>query len=157
MDKRMSAIQIITNLLFILKISVLRLLFFFFFLNDPPPPEIPSLPLPAALPTPPARGEGSAPPSPPPPFHLGPVVVADEVQEPVHERLPPGLADDLRAQDRVTELARQPGLERLTRVDRKGEHVGHLIDAQVVPLEGAHLVRPDEMQAELTFLDPFLG
>ena len=34
-------------------------------------------------------------------FHLGAVLVAEQVQQPVHERRPPLLADELRAEDDV--------------------------------------------------------
>ncbi len=75
-----------------------------------------------------------------------PVVVAEQVQQPVHERRPPGLADDLRAEDRVAELARQPSAQRVAAVDREREHVGRLVDPEVLALQRADLVRPDEVR-----------
>ena len=53
------------------------------------------------------RGGGSVAPSRLALVHLRAVVVADEMQHPVHERRAPVLADDLRAEDDVAELPRQ--------------------------------------------------
>ena len=40
-----------------------------------------------------------------------------------------------------------------TTVDREREHVGRLVDAEVVALQRAHLVGPDERQPELAVVD----
>src|SRR4051812_46329495 len=85
------------------------------------------------------------------------MVLPDQVQQPVDERRPPRLADHLRAEHRVAELARQPGCERLATVDREREHVGDLVAPDVVALELPHLVGTDEMQAELALRDPSLA
>jgi hypothetical protein len=85
------------------------------------------------------------------------VVIADEVQEPVHEGRLPGLADDLWAENGVAELSRELGLERLARVDREREHVCNLVDPEMLSLECADLVRPDEVQPELALIDALLG
>ena len=82
-----------------------------------------------------------------------PVVVADEVEQAVHERRPPGFAHDLRAEHRVAELARQPGRQLLAPVDREGQHVGRLVDAEVLAFERAHLLRADERDAQLALVD----
>src|SRR2546428_2869328 len=37
-------------------------------------------------------------------LHLGAVVVPEQVEQPVHERLPPLVADDLGAEHRIAEL-----------------------------------------------------
>src|SRR6476646_11216632 len=88
-------------------------------------------------------------------LHLGAVLVAEQMQETMHERLPPGLAGDLRAENRVAELAWHPFRQALAAVDRKREHVGRLVDIQMLALQRADLVRADEQQAELSLLDPF--
>ena len=70
-----------------------------------------------------------------PRLHLDAVVVADEVQDRVHERRPPRVADDLRAEDDVAELARYARRQRLSAVDRKRERIGLLVHAEMVALE----------------------
>ena len=87
-------------------------------------------------------------------LHLGTVVVAQEVEKAVRERRAPGVADDLRAEDDVAELAGNAGGERVAAVDREREHVGRLVDAQVLALQRAALVRADERDPELAVLDP---
>ena len=79
------------------------------------------------------------------------------MQKPVHKRDAPGLADHLRAENRISELARQAGLEGVAPVDREGEHVRHLVDSQMLALERTDLIRPDEVQPELAVVDPLLG
>ena len=64
-------------------------------------------------------------------LHLGPVVVAEQVQQPVRERPAPLVADDLRADDDVAERARHPVGQLVAAVDREREHVGHLVDPEV--------------------------
>ena len=85
------------------------------------------------------------------------MLVAEQVQQPVHERRPPLLADDLRAEDDVAERARHPVGQLVPPVDREGEHVGRLVDAEVVALQRAHLVGPGEREPELAVLDPLGG
>ncbi len=68
----------------------------------------------------------------------------------MHERRAPRLADDLRAHDDVPELARQPIRQLLARVDRERERVGLLVDAEVLALQVADLLRRDEREPELT-------
>src|SRR4051812_48669001 len=75
------------------------------------------------------------------------------MQHGVHERRAPRLAHDLRAEDDVAELARRALRHRVTAVDRKGKRVGLLVDAQMVALERADLLRADELQAELAVVD----
>ena len=53
-------------------------------------------------------------------------------------------------------MERRPGSGVKT-VDREGERVGRLVDAEVLPLQGAALVRPDEGEPELSRLDAFTG
>ena len=50
-----------------------------------------------------------------------------------------------------------PGRDRLAAVDRKGERVGLLVDAEMLALEVADLVAPDEREAELALVDPLLA
>ncbi len=69
------------------------------------------------------------------PGHRRAVVVAEQVQQAVDERRPPGVADDLRAEDDVAELARHAGRERIASVDRKGEDVGRLVDPEMLALQ----------------------
>ena len=88
-----------------------------------------------------------------PRFHRGAVLVAEQVQEPVHERRPPRLPDDLRAEDDVAERPRHPRRQLLPPVDREGEDVGRLVDPEVVALQRPHLVGPGEREPELAVLD----
>ena len=83
-----------------------------------------------------------------------PVVVAEQVQQTVGQRPAPVVADDLRAEHHVAERARHARGEVVAAVDREREHVGRLVDPEVVPLQGAHLVEPDERDPELTVVDP---
>src|SRR5690349_50917 len=71
----------------------------------------------------------------------------------MHERGAPCLADHLRADDDVAELARQPLRERLARVDREGERIRRLVDPEVLGLQRAALLRADECDAELAGVD----
>jgi hypothetical protein len=52
------------------------------------------------------------------------MLVAEKVQQAVHERPAPRLADDLRAEHDVAERARNPRRQLVEPVDRKREHVG---------------------------------
>jgi len=79
------------------------------------------------------------------------------MQEPVHDGSAPGLADDLRAEHHVAELARRARLEPIAAVKREGEDVGDLVLAEVSPLQRPHLVGADEVQTELALFDPFAG
>src|SRR5437667_3648000 len=74
----------------------------------------------------------------------------------MHERLPPGLTHDLRADDRVAQLAGQANGKLLAAVDRKREHVRCLVLAEMIVLQLPHLVRADEHQAEVARVDSLL-
>ena len=65
-------------------------------------------------------------------FHRVPVVVADEVQHRVHERRAPVVADHLRTDDDVAELARQSLRQIVERVDRERERIRRLVDPKYV-------------------------
>src|SRR5439155_24216657 len=80
------------------------------------------------------------------------MLVAEQVEERVHERLPPGRADDLGTDDRVAQLAWQAGRKLLAPVDRKGQDIGRLVQPEVFALQLAHLVRPDEDETEIAFV-----
>jgi hypothetical protein len=82
------------------------------------------------------------------------VLVPEQVQHAVHERPPPLVADDLRADGDVAERARDPLGQRLAAVEREREDVGRLVDPEVVALQLAALLRPDECEADLAVLDP---
>ena len=69
------------------------------------------------------------------------MVVAEEVQQTVYERPTPTVADNLRAQDDVSESARDAGGQLVTSVDGKREYVGLLVDTEVLRLERPDLVR----------------
>src|SRR5579872_2446391 len=88
-------------------------------------------------------------------FHLVAVVVADEVQDGVNERRAPLRPDDLRADDDVAELARQPVGQLVERIERKRERVGRLVDAEVLALQRLALLRADEREPELARVDAF--
>jgi hypothetical protein len=88
-------------------------------------------------------------------LHLRPVIVPEQVEERMDERLTPLLSDDLWADDRIAELSRKPVGDLFALIDREREHVGGLVDPQVLSLQAPNLVRPDEMDAELSVLDAF--
>ena len=90
-------------------------------------------------------------------LHLAAVVVAEQVQQAVHERSAPLLADDLWAEDDVAELPRYLGGKRVPPVDREREDVGRLVDPEMLALERAHLLRPDERHAEVSRHDLLRG
>jgi predicted TIM-barrel fold metal-dependent hydrolase len=75
-----------------------------------------------------------------PGFHLGAVVIANQVQHGMNQRPAPGVAHDLRADDDVAQLPRHSGRDRLAAVDRKGERVRLLVDAEMLALEVADLI-----------------
>jgi hypothetical protein len=81
------------------------------------------------------------------------VVVADEVQQRVHERSAPLLSHNLRTDHDVAELARHAVRQRAEAVDREGERVGRLVDSEVIALQRAALVCPDEGEPELAFFN----
>jgi hypothetical protein len=81
------------------------------------------------------------------------MLVAEEVQQSVHKRLSPVLPDHLRADDHVAELSRDSGGKLLSKVDREGEHVRGLVDAEMLLLQLASLVRGDEHDADLPLRD----
>src|SRR6476660_9333960 len=85
------------------------------------------------------------------------MVVADQVQHGMNEWASPGVTDDLGADDDVAQLSRHFGRDRLAAVDRKGERVRLLVDAEMLALEVADLVAPDEREAELASGDPLLA
>src|SRR5581483_8029366 len=72
---------------------------------------------------------------------------------PVRQRLAPTLADDLRAEDDVAEHAGRPGGHLAAAVDREREHVGRLVDSEVIALQRPHLLAGDEREAELAVVD----
>jgi hypothetical protein len=83
------------------------------------------------------------------PFHVLPVLVAEKVQEPVHEGPPPLGADELGAENDVAELARDALGELVPPVDRKREDIGGLVDPQVAVLELPHALGALEGHAEI--------
>ena len=87
-------------------------------------------------------------------LHRRTVVVPEQVQQPVRERRAPRLADDLWAQHDVAERARHAVGQLVAAVDREREHVGRLVDPEVLALQHADLVGPDEREPELAVLDP---
>ena len=92
-----------------------------------------------------------------PRFHLGAVVVPDEMQDGVDERPLPLFSNDLRAHHDVAELARQPVGQIVERVERERERVGRLVDLEMLELERAALLGADEHEPEVTRLDSFTG
>src|SRR5690348_17927183 len=68
-------------------------------------------------------------------LHLVAVVVAEQVEQRVHERCTPCVADDLGAYDDVAELPRHPLRERVARVDRERERIRGLVDPEVLVLQ----------------------
>src|SRR5215207_4893966 len=88
-------------------------------------------------------------------LHLRPGIVPQQVEERMDERLAPLLSDDLWAADRVAELSRKPVGHLFPLIDRECEHVGGLVDPQVLALQAPDLVRLDEVDAELSLLDAF--
>ncbi len=65
-------------------------------------------------------------------LHPVAVVEAEQMEDPVHEWPPPLVADDLRADDDVAERARNAVGELVEAVDRKREHVGLLVDPEML-------------------------
>ena len=90
-------------------------------------------------------------------LHLRPVIVADQVQKRVDERPAPVLANDFGTNDRVAELAREALGNPVARVDREREHVGRLVDPEMLALEPPDLVRRHEVDPELAFLHSLGG
>ena len=88
------------------------------------------------------------------PLHLLAVVVAEQVEQAVGQRRPPGVADDGRAEHDIAERARKALGQLVAAVDREREDVGRLVDPEVLALQGPHLVGPDEREPELAVLDP---
>src|SRR5665213_1717737 len=88
-------------------------------------------------------------------LHLVSVVVAEQVQQPVRQRPAPFLAHHLRAEHDVAECTRHSFGDVLAAVDRERQHVGRLVDPEVLALQPAHLVLADERDPELPFFDPF--
>ena len=90
-------------------------------------------------------------------LHLRPVIVPEQVEERMDERSPPLLSHDLRTDDRVAELPRRPVGHSFALVDRECEHVGRLVDPEVLALQTPDLVRLDEVDAQLSLVDAFGG
>src|SRR5262249_14110708 len=88
-------------------------------------------------------------------IHLLAVVVAEQVEQPVRERPPPLVADDLRADDDVAERPRYAVRKRVAAVDRERQHVRALVDCQVLGLQRAHLVFADEGDPQLAVVHAF--
>ena len=84
-----------------------------------------------------------------PRFHLGAVVVPDEMQNGVDERALPLFSNDLRAHHDVAELARQPVGQIVERVERERERVRRLVDLEMLELERAALLGADEHEPEV--------
>src|SRR5947209_4554962 len=75
------------------------------------------------------------------------------MEQRVDERFPPLFTHHRRAHDDVAQLARQAVRQFLEPVEREGERVRGLVDAEVLALQRAALLRPDEREPELTRLD----
>src|SRR5204862_8238231 len=65
------------------------------------------------------------------------------------------VADNLWTEHDVSELTRHPFRHRLAPVDWKRKCVGLLVHPEMLALETADLVRRDELQPQLSFLDRF--
>src|SRR5579862_7305621 len=81
------------------------------------------------------------------------MVVPDEMEQRVDERLLPLVADHVRADDDVAELPRQAVRNLVEPVHREREGIGRLVDAEMLALQRAALLRPDERKPELARLD----
>src|SRR3954468_1587034 len=77
------------------------------------------------------------------------------MQQPVRERPPPVVADDLGTENDIAERTRYAFRNLVAAVDREREDVGRLVDPEVVTLQAAHLVGADERDAELPRVDAF--
>ena len=88
-------------------------------------------------------------------LHRVAVVVPEQVQQAVDERRAPRVADDVRAEHDVAERARDAGRHLVAAVEREREHVRRLVDAEVLALQRADFLGRDELEAELTVVDPF--
>ena len=71
----------------------------------------------------------------------------------MHERRAPLLPHHLRTHDEIAELARQLRRQLVEPVERERERVGRLVDAEMLELQRAALVRLDEHEPELARLD----
>ncbi len=71
----------------------------------------------------------------------------------MRQRRAPRLTDDRGAEHDVAERARQAFRQLVAAVDREREHVGRLVDPEMLALQLAHLLRPDEREPELPVLD----
>src|SRR5262245_65850059 len=79
------------------------------------------------------------------------------MEQTVHERALPLLADDRRAKHAVAQRPRFALGQRIAPVDRERQDVGCLVDAEVLPLEDANLARLDKRNAELAVRDALAG
>ena len=85
------------------------------------------------------------------------MIESEQVQQTVDQRRPPLGAHHRGAEDDVSERARLALREVVAPVEREGEHVGYLVDPEMLALEPAHLLSPYERDAELTVRDAFGG
>jgi hypothetical protein len=90
-------------------------------------------------------------------LHCRSMLVPEHMQDAVHERRTPLVADHLRAEDDVTDRARHALGHLVAPVERKREHVRRLVDPEVLVLQCAHLVGADEGDPELAVVDALLG
>src|SRR5204863_4498442 len=67
----------------------------------------------------------------------------------------PCVARDLGTHEDVTELARDSRRQLVAAVDRKREHVGRLVDAEMFALQATDLFRRHEGEAKLALLHSF--
>src|SRR5262245_32415957 len=85
------------------------------------------------------------------------MVVADEMEQRMHERASPRVSHHVRTDDDVAELPRHAVGERCEPVDRESERVRRFVDAEMLPLQRATLVRPDERESKLPRAHALLG
>src|SRR5450759_6015229 len=75
------------------------------------------------------------------------------MQEPVRERPAPLTSHHFRTDNDVAELARKSFRQLAQPVDWEREHVGYLVDRQMLALERADLLARHEAEPELALLD----
>src|SRR5436190_17485185 len=81
------------------------------------------------------------------------MVVTDEMKNRMHERGAPGISNHRRAEHDVAELTRHSCQQLVAAVDRERERIRFLVDAEMLALEVADLLRIDELKAELASVD----
>src|SRR6188472_602140 len=79
------------------------------------------------------------------------------MEERMDERPAPRFSHHVQAHDDVAELPRHALGQLCEAVDREGERVGRLVDAEVLPFQRAALVRRDEREPELGAVDALRG